>query len=208
MSRTLFPYLNCRRSNRERNPNHDVENKQRKRRDFEFKRLSSKKKVLAVPAEDYPPIPVEQFAKHVAKLHKSDDRGYMIEFNKLDSGQDYESNVALLPENKQKNRYANIIAYDHSRVALTTVDGIEGSDYINASIIAGYNKPNAYIATQGTCSLHVFLFIGVYASNARKLWHNGEGSYPQTLPTRRFLFTTYQNQHMCGSDRLSLFAFP
>lgn len=40
MSRTLFPYLNCRRSNRERNPNHDVENKQRKRRDFEFKRLS------------------------------------------------------------------------------------------------------------------------------------------------------------------------
>ncbi|XP_067041211.1 receptor-type tyrosine-protein phosphatase S-like isoform X4 [Acropora muricata] len=147
----IIAILLYKRSNRERNPNHDVENKQRKRRDFEFKRLisGSKKKVLAVPAEDYPPIPVEQFAKHVAKLHKSDDRGYMIEFNKLDSGQDYESNVALLPENKQKNRYANIIAYDHSRVALTTVDGIEGSDYINASIIAGYNKPNAYIATQG-----------------------------------------------------------
>lgn len=52
-------------------------------------------------------------------------------------------------------------------------------------VVQGYNKPNAYIATQGTCSLHVFLFIGVYASNARKLWHNGEGSYPQTLPTRR-----------------------
>ncbi|XP_044176026.1 receptor-type tyrosine-protein phosphatase S-like [Acropora millepora] len=147
----IIAILLYKRSNRERNPNLDAENKPRKRRDFEFKRLisGSKKKVLAVPAEDYPPIPVEQFAKHVAKLHKSDDRGYMIEFNKLDSGQDYESNVALLPENKQKNRYANIIAYDHSRVALTTVDGIEGSDYINASIIAGYNKPNAYIATQG-----------------------------------------------------------
>ena len=38
--RILFPHLNCRRWNRERNPNLDVENKQRKRRDFEFKRLS------------------------------------------------------------------------------------------------------------------------------------------------------------------------
>ena len=45
-----------------------------------------KKKMLAAPGEvtndaDHPPIPVEQFGRHVVKLHKSDDRGYMIEYN-------------------------------------------------------------------------------------------------------------------------------
>ena len=138
----------------------------------------TKKKLLAAPGEitndaDHPPIPVEQFGKHVTKMHKSDDRGFMIEYNasivsfpflplqilplrflpppllplsssllpssptsliflqptslllmssetlmiilllflqKLDSGQEYASDVALLPENKAKNRYGNIIA--------------------------------------------------------------------------------------------------
>ena len=46
----------------------------------------AKKKLLAAPGElindaDHPPIPVEQFAKHVMKMHKSDDRGFMIEYN-------------------------------------------------------------------------------------------------------------------------------
>lgn len=46
----------------------------------------TKKKLLAAPGEvindaDHPPVLVDQLAKHVAKLHKSDDRGYMIEYN-------------------------------------------------------------------------------------------------------------------------------
>lgn len=46
----------------------------------------TKKKLLAAPGEitndaDHPPIPVEQFGKHVTKMHKSDDRGFMIEYN-------------------------------------------------------------------------------------------------------------------------------
>ncbi|XP_020617545.1 receptor-type tyrosine-protein phosphatase kappa-like isoform X1 [Orbicella faveolata] len=82
-------------------------------------------------------------------MHKSDDRGFMIEYNKLDSGQEYASDAALLPENKAKNRYGNIIAYDHSRVALSPIEGVAGSDFINASRVDGYNKPNAYVASQG-----------------------------------------------------------
>ena len=50
--------------------------------------------------------------------------------------------------NKPKNRYANVIAYDHSRVILQPLDGILGSDYINANYCDGYRKHNAYVATQ------------------------------------------------------------
>ena len=50
--------------------------------------------------------------------------------------------------NRPKNRYANVIAYDHSRVVLQAVEGDAGSDYINANFCDGYRKHNAYIATQ------------------------------------------------------------
>ncbi|KAG8595562.1 hypothetical protein GDO81_001555 [Engystomops pustulosus] len=67
----------------------------------------------------------------------------------IDPGQQFTWEHSNLEVNKPKNRYANVIAYDHSRVLLSAIEGIPGSDYINSNYIDGYRKQNAYIATQG-----------------------------------------------------------
>lgn len=43
--------------------------------------------------------------------------------------------AALKPDNTGKNRYADVLPYDHSRVTLNTLSNHLGSDYINASTI-------------------------------------------------------------------------
>ena len=53
------------------------------------------------------------------------------------------------PANKPKNRYKNILPFDHSRVKLIEVnEGQEGGDYINANFLDGFKQKGAYIATQ------------------------------------------------------------
>lgn len=41
--------------------------------------------------------------------------------------------TASAPENKEKNRYINILPYETTRVKLPPVEGVPGSDYINAN---------------------------------------------------------------------------
>ena len=82
-------------------------------------------------------------------IHDSSNNNVFHSLQSIEPGQQFTWDHSNLEVNKPKNRYANVIAYDHSRVILTTIDGIPGSDYINANYCDGYRKQNAYIATQG-----------------------------------------------------------
>uniref|UniRef100_A0A8C6V705 Receptor-type tyrosine-protein phosphatase S n=1 Tax=Neogobius melanostomus TaxID=47308 RepID=A0A8C6V705_9GOBI len=98
---------------------------------------------------NHPPIPVMDLADHLERLKANDNLKFSQEYESIDPGQQFTWEHSNLEVNKPKNRYANVIAYDHSRVLLSAIDGIPGSDYINANYIDGYRKQNAYIATQG-----------------------------------------------------------
>ncbi|XP_076849180.1 receptor-type tyrosine-protein phosphatase delta isoform X10 [Brachyhypopomus gauderio] len=97
----------------------------------------------------HPPIPIMDLADHLERLKANDNLKFSQEYESVDPGQQFTWEHSNLEVNKAKNRYANVIAYDHSRVLLSAIDGIPGSDYINSNYIDGYRKQNAYIATQG-----------------------------------------------------------
>ncbi|XP_028970889.2 receptor-type tyrosine-protein phosphatase beta isoform X9 [Esox lucius] len=96
------------------------------------------------------PIKIMNFDSHYTKLQA--DSNYLLseEYEDLkDVGRNQPLDTALLPENRGKNRYNNILPYDSTRVKLSYVDDDPCSDYINASYIPGNNFRREYIATQG-----------------------------------------------------------
>ncbi|XP_059402714.1 receptor-type tyrosine-protein phosphatase beta-like [Carassius carassius] len=96
------------------------------------------------------PISFTNFESHLTKLRA--DSSYLLseEYEDLkDVGRNQPQDAALLPENRGKNRYNNILPYDSTRVKLSYVDDDSCSDYINASYIPGNNFRREYIATQG-----------------------------------------------------------
>ncbi|KAJ8913189.1 hypothetical protein NQ315_009026, partial [Exocentrus adspersus] len=98
------------------------------------------------------PIPVSLFARHVQELHADGDIGFSKEYEAIQNDAVNEINSSehsQHPDNKPKNRYLNIIAYDHSRVHLLTMPGQKISTYINANYIDGFQVNKAYIGTQG-----------------------------------------------------------
>lgn len=97
----------------------------------------------------HPPISMSQLAEHIERLKANDNQKFSQEYESIEPGQQFTWENSNLEINKPKNRYANVIAYDHSRVVLQTLEGVPGSDYINANFCDGYRKQNAYIATQG-----------------------------------------------------------
>ena len=84
--------------------------------------------------------------------------------NLMDVGRDQPSEASEHENNKLKNRYANITAYDATRVMLPVINDDPDTDYINANWISGYSNPHAYIATQGPVP-------NSFISFWRMIWH-------------------------------------
>ncbi|XP_040206341.1 receptor-type tyrosine-protein phosphatase kappa isoform X14 [Rana temporaria] len=112
----------------------------------------------------HPAIRVADLLQHINLMKTSDSYGFKEEYESFFEGQSASWDVAKKDQNRTKNRYGNIIAYDHSRVILQPVEDDPSSDYINANYIDiwlyrdGYQRPSHYIATQGPVHETVYDF--------------------------------------------------
>ncbi|XP_043556947.1 receptor-type tyrosine-protein phosphatase alpha isoform X2 [Chiloscyllium plagiosum] len=98
----------------------------------------------------YPPLSIEKLEEEANRRMADDNKLFREEFNALPACPIQATcEAASKEENKEKNRYVNILPYDHSRVHLTPVEGVPDSDFINASYINGYQEKNKFIAAQG-----------------------------------------------------------
>ncbi|QQP49547.1 Uncharacterized protein FKW44_010255 [Caligus rogercresseyi] len=95
------------------------------------------------------PVKLKDFAEHYRIMSADSDFRFSEEYEELKHvGREKSCTAADLPINRPKNRFTNILPYDHSRVKLQPTDDEEGTDYINANFIPGFNSPREYVVTQ------------------------------------------------------------
>ncbi|CAO2616720.1 Receptor-type tyrosine-protein phosphatase mu, partial [Lemmus lemmus] len=117
----------------------------------------------------HPAIRVADLLQHITQMKCAEGYGFKEEYESFFEGQSAPWDSAKKDENRMKNRYGNIIAYDHSRVRLQMLEGDNNSDYINGNYIDGYHRPNHYIATQGPMQETIYDFW-------RMVWHENTAS--------------------------------
>lgn len=138
---------------------------------IEYRRIHYPTPALA----SHPPIHIDELFQQLERLKAHTNSLFSLEYESIEPGQQFTWETAITDSNRQKNRYANVIAYDHSRVILSRLDadllmsGSNYSDYINASFCDGHRKSSAYIATQGPLP-------STYGDFWRMIWEQGSST--------------------------------
>jgi tyrosine-protein phosphatase non-receptor type 9 len=90
---------------------------------------------------------LDEFIVHVRNKTRN---GLFDEYSEIKSQPpDGTFDTARMMENLAKNRYTDVLCYDHTRVILTRDDNDLDTDYINANFVDGYKQRNAFISSQG-----------------------------------------------------------
>ncbi|KAA8582453.1 hypothetical protein FQN60_006124, partial [Etheostoma spectabile] len=159
----------------------------------------------------HPPIPIMDLADHQERLKANDNLKFSQEYESIDPGQQFTWEHSNLEVNKPKNRYANVIAYDHSRVLLSAIDGMPPTNTFSpnccinstASTIGSFRrrernhtvKCDQYWPTRGTETyglIQVTLLdtveLATYCVRTFALFKNGSS---EKREVRQFQFTAW-----------------
>jgi len=82
------------------------------------------------------PIETSHFDEIMQIMRADSDFKFSEEYEEFRTvGREQSHSAAQSPFARGKNRYTNILPYDHSRVKLKLIDGKPGSEYVNANYI-------------------------------------------------------------------------
>ncbi|KAM9390543.1 receptor-type tyrosine-protein phosphatase S-like, partial [Salvelinus alpinus] len=121
------PRTKCLLNNAEITPHHPTDPVEMRRINFQTTGMMS-----------HPPIPIAELAEHTDLLKANDNLKLSQEYESIDPGQQFTWEHSNLEVNKPKNRYANVIAYDHSRVILAPIEGKTVTLYIGLFCRPGF----------------------------------------------------------------------
>ncbi|KAK9890199.1 hypothetical protein WA026_010310 [Henosepilachna vigintioctopunctata] len=118
--------------------------------------LRGRQRLVSLNPPDMCPINKKDLLSAYIERHRDSDYGFQQEFELLpDRFTDRTTRASDSRDNVYKNRYPDIKAYDQTRVKLSQVDSIAGSDYINANYVLSYRERKKFICAQGPMDANV-----------------------------------------------------
>lgn len=121
-----------------------------------LRNLRGRQRLVSLNPPDMTPLNKADLVSAYIEHHRDSDYGFQQEFELLpDRFSDRTTRASDSKENIYKNRYPDIKAYDQTRVKLSQIDSVAGSDYINANYVMGYKERKKFICAQGPMDTYV-----------------------------------------------------